>query len=207
MLINEIKKAISMINPSQSIVFKVSILVVSIIVCHNYGYADSGPIVHLSFSPKTNESKFERNDNVATKTYSGSSLTATLGYRVDKISLLGHLTKSEMEVKSDTSQKRDDLNYGLTLRYYPLNFFHVQTSYVLTNTELTYSLAPKEKFEGQKVSAGAGVSIPLSGNFSFFINGDYILSSKMKNKNGVGGNIIDEKGYTISMGGSVSIGK
>jgi len=179
----------------------------SICFCLVNTYAQVGPFFNVSFSPKMNESKFERNDNVATRTYVGTSLTATVGYRLSNISLMASLVKAQMEEKSNNTFERDDENYGLTLRYYPISFFHIQSSYFLTNTELTYPLASKEEFEGSKVTAGTGLTFPIVANSSLFINGDYILSSKMKNKNGTGGNIIEEKGYTISVGGSISIGK
>ena len=165
---------------------------------------DSGIVFSVSASPKANQSKFKRSDNETTRTYVGNKYKGTLGYKFGIFSLLGNVVKSDLENKSETTQKREDLDYGATLRFNPVSLFFIQSSYMITNTKLTYSVQDPEKFAGERLTAGAGIRIPTPAGPAFTISGTYILNSKMRKKGASDANVVDEEGYTINFGGTLS---
>jgi hypothetical protein len=167
---------------------------------------DGGFVFSVSASPKANQSKFTRNDDSTSKTYVGSRYKAQAGYKFNMFSLLGNLEYAEMENKSVKTQERIDMNYGATLRFSPIMYFYLDATYLITQTNLSYSDRAKEEFEGDKMMAGAGIRIPTPAGPYFTVHADYILNSRMRRKGGGDASVIDEEGYTISVGGTLAFG-
>lgn len=163
-----------------------------------------GFVFSVSVSPKVNQSKFERNDNATSTTYTGTRYKASAGYSFSYITLLANYARAESESKRDETHEREDSDYGLTFRFTPIRFLYLQSSYWITSTTLSYSDRATEDFEGEKLTAGAGIRIPTPQGPSFTISANYILSSKMKRKGSSEGNIVDEEGYTINLGGTLA---
>ena len=180
------------------------LLLFLLVLNSDFAKRDSGFVFSVSYSPKANESTFRRNDDQSSKTYVGNKFKATSGYKFSYFSLLGNLVYADMEFKSESTQKRIDTNYGVTFRFTPIKYFYIQSTYWITNTELSYSARSDEKFSGEKITAGAGIRIPTPQGPYFTVSGTYILSSKMRKKGASDANVVDEEGYTIAVGGTLS---
>ena len=180
------------------------LILLSFISFSVWSKGNTGPVFSVSFSPKANKSKLTRSDTQTETTYVGNQYKATLGYRFETISILGNVVKSDSENEAVSTQTRDDLNYGATLRFTPFQYFYLQSTYWITNTELGYENLPSEKFVGDKLTAGAGIRIPMPAGPAFTISGTYILSSKFRRKDGGDADVAEEEGYTLSFGGTLT---
>lgn len=160
-----------------------------------------GPVFNVSVSPKTNESKITDPTTSQTTTYKGMIYKGTLGYNLGLISLLGEYEKKEMENTSDKTEKRDDNNYGATLKIHLGPFFNVGSSYYITNAKITPSSSPAYKLQGHKSTANAGISIPLPRGMSAYANGQYILSSRFDKMDGQKlDKVYKEEGHSFDFG-------